>query len=244
LHLAAIRKVKETMKIISSGFQIRINNSKIADRYKSKPMRSVFSVLFFFLISTVISFAQNGEKRIFLKSGKSTFTIKSERCNYIRLTFYQEGDSLKYYTTSIKGQLLTASPIEISLTPNYSKSIKVRNDCFNQNSETTYPLNAGPITFKVNEINVLSYQTNAASSCLVIGGILTLIGSVTTLIIAPLLSIDYKTGNFNSQHYYTIAAVGLGMGVVSIPLFIFSKEKKFFLKQPKGLKGKTWQIIK
>jgi hypothetical protein len=207
-------------------------------------MRIHLPFLLFFLFSTAISFSQKDEKRIFLKSNKSTFTIKSERCNYIRLTFNQEGDSLKYFTTSIKGQLLSASPSEISLTPAYLKTIKISNDCFNQKTETTYPQNSNSIAFKVDKINVLSYQSNAANGCLVAGAILTFIGSLTTLIVAPLVSIDYKTGAINSQRYYKVAAIGLGLGIVSIPLFVLSKEKKFFLKASKDSKRKTWQVIK
>jgi hypothetical protein len=192
----------------------------------------------------LLSFSQEDSKQIFLKSNKSTYTINSKRCNYIRLTLNQEGDSLKYFITSIQGQLFTISPNEIGLIPKYSKILKISNDCLKTKTETKYPANSNPIVFPVDKINVLSYQSNAANSCLVVGGILTVIGSLTTIIVAPLVSIDYKTGNINSQLYYKVAAVGLGLGIISIPLFIFSKEKKFYLKGSKSSKEKTWQIVK
>jgi hypothetical protein len=207
-------------------------------------MRIRLLFLLLFLLTAAVSFSQKNEVRIFLKSNKSTFTIKTERCNYVRLTLNQEGDSMKHFITSIQGQLLTSSLTEIALTPAYSKTIKVSNDCFYEKREITYPQNSNPIVFPVGKIDVLSYQSNAADNCLVTGGVLTFIGSLTTLIVAPLVSIDYKTGNINSRRYVKVAAAGLGLGIVSIPLFVFSKEKKFHLKASKDSKGKTWQIIK
>jgi len=199
--------------------------------------------LLLFLLPAVISFSQPRETWIFLKSGKSTFTIKSEKCSYIKLTFNQEGDSLRYFTTSIQGQLVSATPTDITLIPASSQTMKVSHDCFRQRTETWYPQKSEPVVFPADKINVLSYQSNAASNGLAVGGALIIIGSLVTGIIAPLTSINFKTGKINSRQYAAIAAAGLGLGIISIPICILSVDKVFNLKASKNSKRETWEIV-
>ncbi|MEI7981574.1 MAG: hypothetical protein WCI71_07955 [Bacteroidota bacterium] len=193
-----------------------------------------------FAINTCHS--QQDKAALHLKSNGITFTIKQNRCKYISITSHQEGDSLKSFAKSVEGKFISSTSLEIIMTPSYSKTSRLGYDSLKQNTETFYPLNYNPISLKVKDISVIGYQSKSAHNCLVAGKILMTIGIITTFIVAPLASINYNTGSINSQRYYTLAATGLGLYVVSIPLFILSKEKKFYLKLPKNSKEKVWRL--
>jgi hypothetical protein len=69
------------------------------------------------------------------------------------------------------------------------------------------------------------------------------VGSFTTLVLAPLISIDYKNGEFNSSRYFKTAAVGLGFVTIGIPLTILTKKKTYYFKRKENGKAtKIWKV--
>jgi len=63
------------------------------------------------------------------------------------------------------------------------------------------------------------------------------------LIVAPLVSINYKSGGFNSTTYFTCAGIGLGILTIGIPLSVLNKEKEYFINQPdEGKKQIIWRF--
>lgn len=70
-----------------------------------------------------------------------------------------------------------------------------------------------------------------------------LFSTITTLIVAPLVSINYKTGDFSQSKYYTTAGIGLiGIGA-SIPIYFIFRDKKINLYQNDGVvTKKTWRL--
>ena len=61
---------------------------------------------------------------------------------------------------------------------------------------------------------------------------------LTTLFVAPLVSINYKNGNFSQSKYYTTAGIGLiGLGA-SIPLYYLFRDKKISFYQNDGVVNK------
>lgn len=59
------------------------------------------------------------------------------------------------------------------------------------------------------------------------------ISSISALLISPLISIRYKEGGFNSNLYFKAAGFSLLGAAITIPLFIYSKERHYLI-QPKG----------
>lgn len=80
-----------------------------------------------------------------------------------------------------------------------------------------------------NNINSISYSENRTMSNA--GGVISVVAVITALVIAPLVSINYKTGNFNQNRYYSVLG-GSGVALaVGIPLnIIFSKNKSYKIK--------------
>ncbi|MCP3929524.1 MAG: hypothetical protein GY705_10525 [Bacteroidetes bacterium] len=98
-------------------------------------------------------------------------------------------------------------------------------------SKKQFPKGTIPkVAFNKNEIIYLDLQSDKDIKWTEAGHVLTFLGSLTTLIIAPLVSIEYgNKGKFHSNRYYKWAAVGLGMVGVAIPIYVSSKKKKFDL---------------
>jgi hypothetical protein len=70
-----------------------------------------------------------------------------------------------------------------------------------------------------------------------------LFSTITTLFVAPLVSINYKTGDFNQSKYYTTAGIGLiGLGA-SISIYFIFRDKKMNIYQNDGVATKrTWRL--
>ncbi|MDQ3111745.1 MAG: hypothetical protein M3R17_17790 [Bacteroidota bacterium] len=78
-------------------------------------------------------------------------------------------------------------------------------------------------------ISSVRYSTPVRSTWFGIGGGLTFFASLTTLVVAPLVSIDYRNGGFNSTRYLKWAVAGLcGLGI-SIPLMLITKPRTYLI---------------
>jgi hypothetical protein len=131
---------------------------------------------------------------------------------------------------------ITASGVTINSSNTYSipDSLRVKqNGIRNINSSVfhTYPdsLKKELRLIKMNEINSISMSTeNGISNW---GGAIAAISTFSALFVAPLVSINYTNGRFNTKRYYSILT-GCGIGVaVGLPLnLIFSRDKYYKIK--------------
>jgi hypothetical protein len=206
-------------------------------------MRRSIIILFFLLTTLETIFSQQAKSIIRLQSERSTITINQGKCKYILITVDQKGDSLKSSIKSIKGNNLSIFQNEITIIPLYEKSEMVTKSCIKQKTESIYPHNSAPININIKNISQIFYKSKTAAECSEVGTILTIIGSLTTFIVAPLASINYSNGTINSQTYYTYAATGIGLCAISIPLFLFSKEHHYHLMIPKNPNEKQWKLV-
>ena len=63
--------------------------------------------------------------------------------------------------------------------------------------------------------------------------------------VAPLLSIDYGKGAFNSSQYFRLAGYSLGTAGVGVALLIGSKKRRFDIQRPgQAASKKLWIIEK
>jgi hypothetical protein len=84
-------------------------------------------------------------------------------------------------------------------------------------------------TININSINYVSHFTEKGISN--VGGAIAVMSVITGLFIAPLVSINYKTGNFNQIRYYSVLAGGAMGFAIGIPLnVIFRKNKHYKIK--------------
>ncbi len=71
------------------------------------------------------------------------------------------------------------------------------------------------------------------------------VSAITTLIVAPLISMNFKTGDFNKSRYYKTAGIGLiGIGA-SIPIAIIFKERPIrFIQLGDETAKRNWYLEK
>ncbi len=84
----------------------------------------------------------------------------------------------------------------------------------------------------------LKYRSPVRGICDGLSFVITPLSIATALIVAPLASINYKTGGFNAQRYYTIAASGLIGLSIGIPLHFIGRVRYYDITTKRGEKAK------
>ncbi|MBR9860045.1 hypothetical protein GYB22_04735 [bacterium] len=98
--------------------------------------------------------------------------------------------------------------------------------------------------YGLDEFGSISFSTPANNFWLGLGSTLYVGGLATTLLAAPLVSINYKNGDFNKRRYYIWALSGFASITVGIPLAIIGGEKSYDLVEPKYKNSYQWYIQK
>ncbi|WP_338792214.1 hypothetical protein V9L05_16000 [Bernardetia sp. Wsw4-3y2] len=92
------------------------------------------------------------------------------------------------------------------------------------------------------KVNSISYSTPTRQ---VLGGIsnsAAILSAFTTLIVAPLVSINYGSGKFRQDRYYKFAGVGLFSFIVSLPIAALSSSKKYKISRNNQKGEDFWHL--
>jgi len=82
-------------------------------------------------------------------------------------------------------------------------------------------------TIDLYNMPVLGFSTNGSDVFQSLSAFGMASGIFTALILAPLLSINYSSGEFRSQRYYRIAGYSLMAASISIPIYLLSMPKSY-----------------
>ncbi|WP_375562435.1 hypothetical protein ACE193_07775 [Bernardetia sp. OM2101] len=100
-------------------------------------------------------------------------------------------------------------------------------------------------TINLRKINFLSTNSSSRETLGATGQFISGVSLITTLVVAPLISINYKNGNFNQDRYYKFAGGGLLGLSIGIPLTFLNDQKKYNLIYKNGQKSKKhWFLQK
>ena len=98
-------------------------------------------------------------------------------------------------------------------------------------------------TIKLSELQYLQYNSPFKSSLNDATSPILALSTITALLVAPLVSIKYKNGQFNSNRYYKWAAGGLIGVSVSIPVVLLTRPKKYLIGIKKDeMPSQFWYI--
>ena len=100
-----------------------------------------------------------------------------------------------------------------------------------------------PISLPVADIGHLTYRRKGAEDWNNLGVVVTTLSALSALVIAPLASINYSKGEFNSDQYFRWAGYSLGLTGVGVALLIGSKKRHFDLQRPGQAAGKKLWVI-
>ncbi len=96
----------------------------------------------------------------------------------------------------------------------------------------------------IRDIIYLEYSSPTRLTIYVVGAIVTGLSAITTLLVAPLVSIDYRNGGFNVDRYSTWAVASLGGLTIGIPLTILTTRKKYQITDNLNTTNKDYWCIK
>lgn len=89
-----------------------------------------------------------------------------------------------------------------------------------------------PISLSIADIDHLSYRKKGAEGRANWGAFVTSLGVLGALVAAPLVSIGYGNGTFNSDRYFRWAGYSLGLSGVGGAMVISSKKRHFSIQRP------------
>lgn len=210
-------------------------------------MSIVYNSLFLLMSIIVFSFHQSvfaQSQMLILKSesGK-TKKINLSKLGTVNITIPEENSAIDCGATTFSGEHVK---VESGL-----MYIKLQSEVF-QGKENGYTFKNEKKTRRHQEPEIslnlqhavgINLTSRASENISTFGGILTLLGSFTTLIVAPLVSINYADGGFNSQRYFKVAGTGLGAAVVGIPLVALFRSKTYVLKDFSGNDKEIWSVV-
>jgi len=190
---------------------------------------------------------------------KSKIVDKIGRDKYLEVQFHKIDSIGKQYTTSYGGILLYAFPDKIIMniddesavkrmengttihsTYNYSipDSIsgnvigQINTDKRNMVDVLSSPGNANNQTVRTININsIYSIYYSKSKKVANVGIGLMVVSGITALLVAPPVSINFRTGHFNQNTYYSMLAASGACFAIGLPLYtIFTKTHQYRIK--------------
>ena len=195
------------------------------------------------IISTVLGVKSQDVIKSFIIENRTTEkTIVCDSFNYLRIIASYNTVIANDSTRSLNGKVLGLTNKKLTIAP----TIDITNidylcdsSFYSKKWENKYKYTTN-IDFS--DILKIEYQSYSAHNWEAFGVASIFIGGLTTLIISPLISINYKNGSFNSDRYFKSAAFGLGLVSFGIPITILAKEKTYYFKDHEPKKKKIWRI--
>ncbi|MFH0895554.1 MAG: hypothetical protein V2A54_14040 [Bacteroidota bacterium] len=123
-------------------------------------------------------------------------------------------------------------------------NIDYENGCYSR-TESNYFNNDDSLKNQIMTININKiWQIENSSVCRdnihITGNTIIGVSVLTTLILAPLISINYKNGTFNSDKYFTLAGAGLVGIAIGIPISALTVNKKYYLTEKNKIKKRNY----
>jgi len=184
----------------------------------------IFTLLFIYAVS---AYSQISEFTI-KKPGKSKILSTDA---YFQLEIDITGDSLNYGWINYVGEIEELSEENLRLS---ASSISTY---WSDEDYNSYDLNQDFSNSEENMIDIdpksissIYYQSNTANVISTASGVIAALGYTAAMVVAPLISINYRTGDFNQDRYYTVAGAGLIALSVTLPIAILTSGKSFEFK--------------
>jgi hypothetical protein len=208
-------------------------------------MRTIKTILLIFLYN--LSFGQDSILR--LQSSKNPKKIVEFDNTYIITVKLVESDSSgKPIPTLYEGiiKLVRSNEILLDIEQENIKEVKSNSVTVNSTIKYSRPfqLNNEIRTIPINNIHSISHFTEKPISN--VGGSIAGFSAFAALIVAPLISLNYKTGDFNQKIYYPALAIcGTGFAI-GVTLNVAFRKNRFYLINPYSRKQSDknhWTII-
>lgn len=206
-------------------------------------MKKIKTILFFsaFTIITFSSFAQETEEIdsvyghfLMINSGDTSKQFKIRDAGAYTLIYSEPTKDTFTYE-----KIVFANGNIRELFPNYV-AFDIRNETIEHNykdgsfmntqndySSFYYSQHEEPRMIALKNLSYIDYSSPTRSTFHAIGVSTMIISAVTTLVVAPLLNIDYRNGTMNTTGYFNTVKVGLVGVAFGFPIAYFSRTKRY-----------------
>ncbi len=183
------------------------------------------------LFALLIGFALNSYSQVTefaLKSFDKYKVIPAD--DYISFYIDIAGDSLESGTLEYSGVIEDLTEDGLILSPTQINKSGDGNGHYFSYSQSFYEESGEMISIDPRTITSMHYQSTGSGTVSAISALIAAAGYTTAMVIAPLISINYKTGAFNEDRYYKVAGISLITIGVTLPLAILTSGKTFEFK--------------
>jgi len=178
-----------------------------------------------------------------LINGKTIEIVNCIPTNYLEFTTRRFDINNGFSTRYLQGEIRLITDSSIVIAPRIDHIVNEFSSDSIQYIDKNFKKPHYTVNLEFKKIEIINYHSRIAQNWQGIGFSSIIIGGLTALIVAPLVSINYKSGGFNSTTYFTCAGIGLGILTIGIPLSVLNKEKEYFINQPdEGKKQIIWRF--
>jgi len=178
-----------------------------------------------------------------MQKGNKSKSLNVNKLEHLKISIDISGDSLTSGVSEVTGRLDGYAFDTLWVVPTSELIEKKDRNDISKTINITYPsYNDQTIKIARDKIFLIKYKSKTSESLTNLAFFFSGIGELATLIVAPLISINYSNGNFNRHLYYSCALGGIAMAGISIPFFVFSKEKKISFRKRNKQGNAVWRF--
>jgi hypothetical protein len=178
------------------------------------------ALLTLILFSSTICYSQEGDSHLTLYKYGTSKTRKIKKEKFVTVNMNSQ-----YQTYG--GFILDVSDSNLCITKEYHTRFLETDTTEIEVNYSYTGSNLGPtIQLSLSDVNYVKYEPEARTVFASIGAF----SLLTSLIVAPLVSFGYKTGEFNSDRYLTIMKYSLPLTAVGFSLSIVFGSRKFSVR--------------
>jgi len=206
------------------GGNVKINGKKQA-------MRQIICGFLIIVSMTHFSFGQSKNLTLTKKNNNRTINIKVKPSTQFTIDYILNVDTISQTRTEIRktGEIVDITPDSIILEITHEDIVTYKLD------KMTYFLDTLSILKK--DICRINVNKSGGNPFTTIGAI----GIFTALIVAPLISIDYDSGEINEKKYFLVQSVSTLTSIISFSLIRFKIRSYWIVNKDKS-ENRLWVI--
>lgn len=164
----------------------------------------------------------------------------------IQLTVNLNRQGVDFGQRVIHGKLDTVESRLIKVLPEEEVQIMVLDNGLKKVTTTEYANLKGlkPLSVEISGLDEIAYRGKNGLKWDGIGSLLTTLGGLSALVVAPLASIDYSDGSFNQDLYYQWAGYSLAATGAGVAILLANKKKQYAIQQNnQPASTKSWKVL-
>jgi hypothetical protein len=197
-----------------------------------------------FILLLGLAFCHSAFGQLVLKNTATQKTKTLPLGGEVRLTIDMDQSGVDYKRV-LEGELTSVQSQLIKVLPKEEEQHLLLDNGLIKTTTIEYEALIGlrPLAIEIEGLQEVAYRGKNGLAWDGLGGLLTILGGLSTLVVAPLASINYSNGDFNQDRYYQWAGYSLAATGVGIGILIVNGKKKYAIQAAGQAPNKQlWKI--